>query len=120
MVGQTRWIPVATLVVAAVTLAVVIAVALRPGPAAGSPVGQDLQALQSEVERLQDDIAALRLVVERSSPAPSVDLSSIESRLTGLEGSMATMSQSVDAMNATARTICQMVADSPFTPATAC
>jgi hypothetical protein len=119
MAGQPRWIPLVTLIVAGATLAVAIAIAIRPEPSA-STTGQGSAALEAEIDGLRDDIAALRLVVERSSPAPSVDLSSIENRLAGLEGSMATLSQTVDAMNATARTICQMVADSPFTPATAC
>lgn len=120
MDGQPRWIPLVTLIVAGATLAVVVAIAIRPGTPATSTSGPDSVALQDEIDRLRDDIAALRQVVEQSSPAPSVDLSSIESRLAGLEGAMATMGQTVDAMNATARTICQMVADSPFTPATAC
>jgi hypothetical protein len=120
MDGQPRWIPLVTLVVAGATLAVAIAIAIRPGVPAPSTSGADMRALEAEIDLLRDDIAALRLLAERSSPAPSVDLSSIENRLAGLEGSMATMGQAVDAMNATARTICQMVADSPFTPATAC
>jgi hypothetical protein len=93
---------------------------MRPGLPAPSGGGADTGALEAEIERLREDIAALRVIAERPSPAPSVDLSSIERRLAGLEGTMATMGQAVDAMNATARTICQMVADSPFTPATAC
>lgn len=120
MDGQPRWIPLVTLVVAGATLAVAIAIAIRPGPSSTSTTGPNSVVLEAELERIRDDIAALRLVVEQSSPAPSVDLSPIESRLAGLEGSLAAMGQAVDAMNATARTICQMVADSPFTPATTC
>ncbi len=119
MDGQPRWIPLVTLIVACATLAVAIAIAIRPGPAI-STTGSGSEALEVEIERLREDIAALRLIAEESPPAPSVDLSSVELRLAGLENSMATMGQAVDAMNATARTICQMVADSPFTPATAC
>jgi hypothetical protein len=117
---RTQWIPIATLIVAGATLAVALAIALRAAPSATAPDGSGAAGLEAQIDGLRDDIAELRSLVGQASPAPAVDLSSIESRLAGLEGSLSAMGQTVDAMSATARTICQMVADSPFTPATAC
>ena len=42
MNGRAHWIPIATLVVAGLTLAVAIAIVLRPGPSAAPAVATDL------------------------------------------------------------------------------
>ena len=108
----------ATLAVGLVTLALVTALTFRAAPAAHDAVAQ-VASLQADVAALRDDIAELRQVVEDSTTGPA-DLSAIERRLDGLDGQLRTMSANVDAMNTTASKICQLVADSPFTPGDTC
>jgi hypothetical protein len=103
------------LVVALLTLALVTALTLRPGSAAedGAPA---VASLQADVAALRDDIGQLREMIDQSSSGGPADLSAIEGRLDGLESQLTTISSKLDAMNATARAICQLVVDSPFVP----
>ncbi len=115
MTARSDWLNIATLIVAVLTLVAVGVLLLRP--AAPSPPNSqaNFTRLETELQGLREDIAELRATVEASEPSgPSVDLSSVESRLDRLETSMTTVSTAIDAMNSTARAICQMVADSPF------
>ncbi len=109
----------ATLVVGLVTLVLVTALTFRP-----APTGQDavpaVASLRSDVAALRDDIAQLRRIVEASTNGAPTDLDAIERRLGGLESQLTTISANLDAMNATARAICQLVADSPFMPDGSC
>jgi hypothetical protein len=104
----------ATLVVGLVTLVLVTALTFRPGPTAedGDPA---VASLRVDVAGLREDIAQLRQVVQESTGDPPA-LSAVESRLDGLENQLTTISSNLDAMNATARAICQLVVDSPFIP----
>ena len=110
----------ATLVVGLVTLALVAALAFRPAPDPAEDATPAVLSLQADVAALRDDIAQLRRVVEASTNDAPADLSPIESRLDGLESQLTAISANVEAMNATARAICQLVADSPFTPGGSC
>ena len=111
---QGKLIASVTLVFGVVTLALVMALMLRPLPTAedGAPA---VASLRADVAGLRDDIAELRQVVEASSGGPA-DLSVVEARLDGLESQLTTISSDVATMNATARAICQLVVDSPFVP----
>jgi hypothetical protein len=118
--GSSR-IELATLTVALITLAVVTAVLLRPLPAPDSSGPSATQSLEREVGNLRDEIAQLVTAVEESEGGGQpVDLSSLESRLDGLEASMRGIDETIQTIARTASTICQLVADSPFTPGTTC
>ena len=108
----------ATLVVGLLTLALVTALMFRPAPTAEEAVPA-VASLRADVAGLREDIAQLRELVEESTNNPA-DLSAIEGRLDGLESQLTTISSTVDEMNATARTICQLVVDSPFVPDGSC
>ena len=105
----------ATLVVGLVTLALVTGLTFRPGSTAGDSAPA-VASLRADVAGLRDDIARLRQIVEESTSGGPADLSVIESRLDGLESQLTTISSNLDAMNATARAICQLVVESPFVP----
>jgi len=121
MTTRSDWFSVATLAVSLVTLAAVTALLLRPGVTDDSNAENRPTVVERDFQALRDDIEELRAAIEasRASGAP-VDLSSVESRLDALEQSMMTVTSAVEALSATARTICQMVADSPFTPEGQC
>jgi hypothetical protein len=113
-------IELATLTIALITLAVVTAVLLRPLPAADSS-GPAIHSLEREVGDLRDDIARLGVSVDESKGgAEPVDLSSLEARLDALEASLRGVNETIQTVAGTASTICQLVADSPFTPGTTC
>lgn len=105
----------ATLVVGLVTLVLVMALTFRPGPTAEDG-GPAVASLRADVAGLREDIAQLRQMVQQSTLGGPPDLSAVEGRLDGLENQLATISSNLDAMNATARAICQLVVDSPFIP----
>ena len=109
----------ATLVVGLVTLALVMVLTFRPGPAAEDD-GSTVASLRADVAGLREDIAQLRQVVQQSTLGGPPDLSAVEGRLDGLEDQLTTISSNLDAMNATARAICQLVVDSPFIPDGSC
>jgi len=109
----------ATLAVGLVTLALVTVLMFRPAPTAEDAVPA-VASLRADVAGLRDDIAQLRRMVEESTSGGPADLSAIEGRLDGLESQLTTISSNVDAMNATALTICQLVVDSPFVPDGSC
>jgi hypothetical protein len=109
----------ATLVVGLVTLALVTVLMFRPAPTAEDAVPA-VASLRADVTGLRDDIAQLRQMVEESTSGGPADLSAIEDRLDGLESQLTRISSNVDAMNATALTICQLVVDSPFVPDGSC
>jgi hypothetical protein len=120
MDGRFNWVPVGSLIVSIVTLGVVTALLLRP-PASAPDSPPAVESLQAEVEAMRGDLAEMRTLVERvGTGTEPVDLSSLERRLDALEASMATIRTTVEAMNNTARTICQLVADSPFTGEATC
>ena len=120
MDGRFRWAPLVSLLVSFLTLGVVTALLLRP-PASVPDSHQAVENLQAEVEAMRGDLAEMRRLVERvGTGTEPVDLSSLESRLDALEASMATIRTTVETMNTTARTICQLVADSPFTGEATC
>jgi hypothetical protein len=120
MDGRFSWVPVGSLVVSFLTLGIVIALLLRP-PLSAPDSLPAVASLQAEVEAMRGDLAEMRTLVERvGTGAEPVDLSSLESRLDALEASMATLRTTVETMNNTARTICQLVADSPFTGEATC
>jgi hypothetical protein len=104
----------ATLVVGLVTLVLVTALTFRPGTTAEDS-GPAVASLRVDVAGLREDIAQLRQVVQESTGDPPA-LSAVEGRLDGLENQLTTISSNLDAMNATARAICQLVVDSPFIP----
>ena len=116
---RVNWAATATLVVGLVTLALVTALMLRPVTTAEDVVAA-VAPLRADVAGLRVDIAQLRQKVEESTTGDPADLSAIEARLDGLESQLTTISSNVDEINATARTICQLVVDSPFVPDGSC
>ena len=114
-------IELATLTVALITLAIATAVLLRPLPAPDSSGRSAIQSLEREVGNLRGEITQLVTAVEESEGGGQpVDLSSLETRLDGLEASMRGVSDTIQTIAGTASTICRLVADSPFTPGTTC
>jgi hypothetical protein len=117
----TSWSQLATLAVALLTLAAVTAVLLRPLPAPEPSGPAAVQALEREVGDLRAEISELVTAVRESQGAGEpVDLSSLETRLDGLEASMRGVTETIQTIAGTASTICQLVADSPFTPGNTC
>ena len=118
---RTTWTGPATLVVALLTLAVATALLLRPLPEVTADGSSAVQSLRRDVGALRGDIAELRTLVERAANGEQpVDLSSLETRLDGLEASMRGMTDTIQTIASSAATICQLVADSPFTPGSTC
>ncbi len=117
----TSWTQLATLAVALITLAVMTAVLLRPLPAPDSSGPAAVESLEREVGNLRDEISELATAVQGSEGGGEpVDLSSLEARLDGLEASMRGVTETIQTIAGTASTICQLVADSPFTPGSTC
>jgi hypothetical protein len=117
----TSWSQLVTLAVALLTLAAVTAMLLRPLPAPDSSGPAAVQALEREVGDLRAEISELVTAVQESeSGGEPVDLSSLETRLDGLETSMRGVTETIQTIAGTASTICQLVADSPFTPGNTC
>jgi hypothetical protein len=82
---RTNWLGAISLVLSAITLAVVLSVAARPAPQSVDP-GPALAGLRSDVSEIRADIAALRAIVERPSASANVDqLTAIQTRLDSLE-----------------------------------
>ncbi len=104
----------AALIAGLVTLGLVVALTLRPGPT-GNDGAASVDSLQADIAALRVDIERLRQKVEES-PAGGADLSAVEARLDGLDSKLTTISSTLDGMDATARAICQLVVDSPFVP----
>jgi hypothetical protein len=117
---RTASLAAATLVVAVAILALVAALTFRPAPDPAEDAVPAVLSLQDDVAALRVDVEQLRQLVEESGSVAPTDLAPIERRLDGLESQITAISANVDAINATARTICQLVADSPFTPGTVC
>lgn len=92
-----------SLLVSVITLAVVLAIAVRPAP---EPV-DNTPSLESAIDDVQTEIAELRTLVERGT-GPNVG-GDILIRLDRLEASVASVGAKVQA-------ICTAIQSSPFAP----
>jgi hypothetical protein len=98
-----------TLALSAITLAIVLAIAIRPAQQAFDP-GPAVAALRTDAAQLRADIAALRAIVERPAPSAGGDqLAAIAARLDGLDAAVA-------AIAARFSTLCTAINSSPFSP----
>jgi ubiquinone biosynthesis protein UbiJ len=95
-----------SLLVSAITLAVVLAIAARPTPEQVDNSG----AVLSEVRSMQDDLAEVRaLLEEEPGSSPDSQLGQVVERLDRLEASVASVGAKVQA-------ICTAIQSSPFAP----
>ena len=103
------WMGALSLVLSAITLAIVLSISIRPSQQIwdSSPA---LAGLRSDAAQVRADIAALRVIVERSIASGSGDqLAAIQARLDGLDGA-------VTAIAARFSTLCTAINSSPFSP----
>lgn len=95
-----------SLLVSAITLAVVLAIAARPTPEQVDNSG----AVLSELSSMQDDLAEIRaLLEEEPGSSPDSQLGQVVERLDRLEVSVASVGAKVQA-------ICTAIQSSPFAP----
>jgi hypothetical protein len=106
---RTDWMGAITLVLSAITLAIVLSIAIRPTQRASDADGA-LAELRTDAARVRADIAALRAIVERPiASANSDQFAAIQARLDGLDGAVA-------AIAARFSTLCTAINSSPFSP----
>ncbi|HEV8488997.1 MAG TPA: hypothetical protein VGQ58_04355 [Candidatus Limnocylindrales bacterium] len=104
---RTAWL---SLLLSAITLAVVLAIAVRPAP---EPVDntpavlEQIEDLQSEMATLQQNVTDLRTLVEAGGDSDAA--SQIVLRLDRIEGTVAAVGAKIDA-------ICAAIQSSPFAP----
>lgn len=105
--NRTAWL---SLLLSAITLAVVVAVAIRPAP---EPVDntpavlEQIEDLQTDMTTLQQNVTDLRTLVEAGGDSDAG--SQIVLRLDRIEGSVAAVGAKIDA-------ICNAIRSSPFAP----
>jgi hypothetical protein len=106
---RTNWMGAISLVLSAITLAVVLSVAARPAPQSVDP-GPALGGLRSDVSQLRTDIAALRAIVEQPAATANVDqLGAIQVRLDSLDSAVGGIATKFTAL-------CNAINSSPFSP----
>lgn len=100
---------VISLVLSAITLAVVLSLAVRSVPPSVDP-GPALGGIRSDVSAMRADIAELRALAERPTASASVDqLAGIQARLDSLDGAVGGIATKFAAL-------CNAVNASPFSP----
>ncbi len=98
-----------SLVLSAITLAVVLSVAARPAPSSVDP-GPALAGLRSDVSTMRADIAELRTIAERPTASANVDqLAGIQARLDSLDSTVGGIATKFAAL-------CSAVNASPISP----
>lgn len=98
-----------SLVLSAITLALVLSVAARPATPSVDPVPA-LGGLRTDVSATRADIAALRAIVERPAATANVDqAAAIQVRLDSIEGVLNGMATKFTA-------ICNAINASPISP----
>lgn len=121
---RTDWMSPITLVLSAITLAVVLSVAARPAPEAVDPgtalsevrsevskIRADLAPMRAEITLFRADIARLRERVDQPAATDNVDqLAAIQARLDLLESAVGGIATKFTAL-------CNAVNSSPFSPA---
>lgn len=121
---RTDWMSPITLVLSAITLAVVLSVAARPAPEVVDPgaalrdlrsevatIRAEITPLRAEITPLRADIAGLRESVDRPDATDNVDqLAGIQARLDRLESAVGGIASKFTAL-------CNAVNSSPFSPA---
>ncbi len=106
---RTDWMSSIALILSAITLAIVLSIAIRPAQDASDP-GPALAELRTDAAQVRADIAALRAIVERPIASASGDqFAAIQARLDGLDGA-------VGAIAARFSTLCTAINSSPFSP----
>jgi hypothetical protein len=106
---RTNWMGAVSLALSAITLVVVLAVAIRPTQPSVDP-GPALAGLQSDVSAARADIADLRAIVERPTASGNVDqFTAIQARLDSLDSAVAAIATKFAAL-------CAAVNASPISP----
>lgn len=101
-----RTAQLASLVLSAITLVIVVVIAARPVP---EPIDNS-QRVVSEVRAIQAELAEIRTLLEQEpGPSPDSQLSQVVERLDRLEASVASVGAKVQA-------ICAAIQSSPFAP----
>jgi hypothetical protein len=107
---RTGWMSGISLVLSAITLAVVLSVAVRPAPAQSVDARPALESLRAGVVQMRADIAALRTIAERPVPAANTEqLTAIQAKLDSLSGVVGEIATKFTAL-------CNAVNSSPFSP----
>jgi hypothetical protein len=106
---RTDWMGAISLVLSAITLAVLLSLAARPAPQSVD-LGPALGGLRSDVSGMRADIVALRAILERPTATANVEqFAAIEARLSSLDGAVGAIATKFTAL-------CNAVNSSPFSP----
>jgi hypothetical protein len=104
---RTDWMGAISLVLSAITLAVLLSLAARPAPQSVD-LGPAMGGLRSDVSEMRADIAALRAILER--PTANIDqFAAIQGRLDRLDSAVGGIATKFTAL-------CNAVNSSPFSP----
>lgn len=100
---------VISLVLSAITLAIVLSIALRSVP---PPVDQGpaLGGIRTDVSAMRSEIAELRAIAERPTASASVD------QLAGIQARLDSLDSAVGGIAAKFAALCNAVNASPFSP----
>jgi hypothetical protein len=106
---RTNWIGAVSLVLSAITLAVLLSLSARPAPQSVDP-GPALGGLRSDVSEMWADVAALRAILQRPTATANVDqFAAIQARLDSLDSAVGGIATKFTAL-------CNAVNSSPLSP----
>jgi hypothetical protein len=106
---RTNWMGAISLVLSAITLAVLLSLSARPAPQSVD-LGPALGGLRSDVSEMRADIAALRAILQRPTATANVDqFAAIQARLDSLDSAVGGIATKFTAL-------CNAVNSSPFSP----
>ncbi len=108
---RTDRIGAISLVLSAITLAVVLSVAARPVSQSVDP-GPALAGLRSDVSALRADIAALRAIAEQPAPTASANVDP----LAGIQARLDSLDTAVGGIATKFTALCNAVNASPISP----